>query len=304
MAWEKIKQIFVANKESDWMYSHASNPVLWKFEGGIGRVFFSSRDKNSRSHIAYVDIDFENNFEVVKVSKEPVLAPGELGLFDDSGVVMGSFLKVGVTWYLYYLGWNLKVTVPWLNTVGVAKLNTQSNTFEKLSRAPMMDRSDVDPFSISYPSVLEDNGVYRMWYGSNLQWGSTQESMQHVIKYAESTDGLRWERTGHIAVNLEHQNEFALSKPWVIKEGDIYKMWYSFRGNGLVDTYRIGYAESIDGLNWIRKDEEVGIDVSPTGWDSHMISYPCVFNWNNRQFMMYNGNHYGKNGFGIAERKC
>ena len=50
-------------------------------------------------------------------------------------------------------------------------------------------------------------------------------------------------------------------------------MWYSYRG----DAYRIGYAESVDGLEWERKDEEAGIDVSADGWDSEMIEYPCVF---------------------------
>ena len=282
------------------MYSHASNPVIWRFRGSVGRVFFSCRDKESRSHIAFVDIDFANDFSIVKVSDEPVLSPGEPGLFDDSGAVMGSFLKIEKSWYLYYLGWNLKVTVPWLNTIGVALYNEQDDTFEKLSKAPMMDRSNVDPFSISYPFVLNDKGMFRMWYGSNLNWGSEQSYMNHVIKYAESKDGLNWNRLGHIAIPLKHRNEYALSKPWVVKENGIYKMWYSYRGNGSIDTYRIGYAESKDGLDWIRKDAEVGIDVSDRGWDSNMINYPCVFNWSNKRFMLYNGNDYGKTGFGVA----
>ena len=96
-----------------------------------------------------------------------------------------------------------------------------------------------------------------MWYGSNLKWGKEQEEMSHVIKYAESKDGIHWDRAGNIAINFQNPSEYAISKPCIIKDSDIYKMWYSYRGN----KYRIGYAESGDGISWIRKDHEAGIDV-------------------------------------------
>ncbi len=301
MQWIKLRQIFTANQHSDWMYSHGSNPVFHLEDDGTTRIYFTCRDENSRSHIAYVDVDFEDDFKILSISQEPVLAPGTPGLFDDSGVVMGQFQKINGKLYLYYLGWNLKVTVPWLNTIGLAIYNTKLKKFEKYSKAPIMDRSGVDPYSISYPSILFEEGKYKMWYGSNLSWGENPESMLHVIKYAESSDGINWNRTNHIAVNLEHKNEYALSKPWVIKENGVYKMWYSYRGNGSIDEYRIGYAESLNGFDWIRKDDEVGIDVSPMGWDSQMISYPCVFDYKGERYMLYNGDGYGKTGFGIAK---
>ena len=73
-------------------------------------------------------------------------------------------------------------------------------------------------------------------------------------------------------------------------------MWYSCRGS----AYRIGYAESNDGLEWERKDEEAGIDVSQDGWDSEMIEYPCVFQHGGSWYMLYNGNGYGASGIGLA----
>jgi hypothetical protein len=298
--WRKIQHIFVADKQSDWMYSHASNPVLSHMEGTEASIYFSCRDKEGKSHIAKLRCDLENTFEITYLSETPVLSPGPPGSFDDSGVVMGYLITINEQPHLYYLGWNLKVTVPWLNTIGLAQWDPSNRKFKKYSRAPIMDRSDEDPYSISYPSILAENGKYRMWYGSNLMWGKDPRSMQHVIKYAESTDGIHWQRTNKIALTHQHLNEYALSKPWVIYEEGIYKMWYSYRGKGPIDAYRIGYAESSNGLHWIRKDEQAGIDVSPTGWDSEMISYPCVFHYRNKKYMLYNGNGYGKAGFGIA----
>jgi hypothetical protein len=73
-------------------------------------------------------------------------------------------------------------------------------------------------------------------------------------------------------------------------------MWYSFRGN----SYRIGYAESPDGITWTRRDEEAGIEISESGWDSEMLTYPWVFRHENTMYMLYNGNSYGKTGVGLA----
>ena len=66
------------------------------------------------------------------------------------------------------------------------------------------------------------------------------------------------------------------------------------------NAYRIGYAESTDGIHWERKDHLSGIDVSVEGWDADMISYPCVFKKDEELVMLYNGNGFGKTGFGYA----
>ena len=138
---------------------------------------------------------------------------------------MACAVRVGRQIRIYYLGWNLRVTVPWLNTIGLAVADNDEAPFAKHSQAPLLDRHNVDPFSISYPSVLREGRRYRMWYGSNLAWGARQEEMHHVIKYAESVDGLSWHRDGRVVVPLEHPNEYALSRPDVHCDGRGYRMW-------------------------------------------------------------------------------
>jgi hypothetical protein len=301
--WQKISNLFSPDKNYEWMWSHAANPVPYVLDEnkGIVRVFFTCRNQLNVSHIAFVDIDFERGLKILSISDRPVVAPGALGLFDDSGTAMGCLVEKGNELFLFYLGWNLKVTVPWLNTIGLAKASNIDSQFVKCSFAPLMDRSNEDPYSISYPIVILDKGIYKMWYGSNLSWGKDQSDMKHVIKYAESADLINWHRTNEIHVDLFHKNEYALSKPWVIKVKDKYLMWYSYRANNNIDTYRIGYAESLDGKAWTRMDNLSGIDVSASGWDSQMICYPSVFNLKNKMYMLYNGNGYGKTGFGLAE---
>ena len=53
--------------------------------------------------------------------------------------------------------------------------------------------------------------------------------------------------------------------------------WYGVNvGNG----YRIGYAQSKDGMSWTRIDKQVGINLSTGGWDSQAQSYPYIVDTN------------------------
>ena len=121
---------------------------------------------------------------------------------------------------------------------------------------------------------------------------------RYNIKYAESTDGLIWKQDGLVCIDFKSRDETALARPCVLFENGIYRMWYSFKDPAI--GYRMGYAESFNGLDWERMDEQVGIDVSESGWDSEMIQYPYVFNHKGNKYMVYNGNGYGENGAGLA----
>jgi hypothetical protein len=250
----------------------------------------------NRAHIGFIDQDIVPPFRIHRVSSEPILSPGVIGAFDDSGVSLACMITIKSKKFMYYLGWNLCVTVPWRNSIGLAVYDELRDVWRRFSQAPLLDRNEVDPYSISYPFVLFDEGVYRMWYGSNLRWGSRQEDMAHVIKYAQSADGIHWDRKGHVALSFKDDQEYAMSRPCVIKEEGRYRMWYSYRGQ----AYRIGYAESDDGISWVRKDEEAGITVSESGWDSETVEYPFVFDHAGNRYMLYNGNGYGRTGFGLA----
>ena len=136
-----------------------------------------------------------------------------------------------------------------------------------------------------------------MWYGSTLSWDSPNDEMIHIIKYAESKDGLDWKKKGP-ALPWSLGVAQAFSRPTVLKESDQYHMWFSYREGG-GDKYKIGYALSEDGINWHNCLQD-GLPTSVEGWDSEMVCYPYVFRHKKEIFMLYNGNNYGKDGFGLA----
>ncbi len=188
-------------------------------------------------------------------------------------------------------------TVPFYLAVGLAVSDDGGRTFSKYSPAPIMDRNVVDPFLTASPSILVEGGLWRMWYISGTGWENTASGARprYLIKYAESRDGIRWERDGQIAVQFESDGEYAMGRPHVINDRGIYRMWYCIRG----DRYRMAYAESNDGLVWRRCDAEGGAPPRQD-WDDEMQSYPMVLRAGGRWIMFYNGNGYGATGFGCA----
>jgi hypothetical protein len=298
MKWIKQGRLFDVRPISrSWMVTHAAVPYAEVLRGSTYRVYFSARDAHNRARTGFFDFDLQNPQKILNVSTAPIIDLGPLGAFDDSGAMLSWITNYRHRKYFYYFGWNLGITVPFRNAIGLAVLENGRKP-RKISDGPILDRDTNDPYFVSNPCVLIDNGVWRMWYLSCREWKMERGKPKHWyhIRYAESSDGIRWTRTGIVCIDFTSRAEYAISRPCVIKEPDGYKMWYSYRGK----SYRIGYAESPDGLHWTRRDREAGITVSRSGWDAGMIEYPFVFDHNDNRYLLYNGSDYGKTGMGLA----
>ncbi|MHC8492109.1 glycoside hydrolase family protein [Thalassospira sp. SM2505] len=301
IVWQKLGLIFTPDSSLSWSKSHASLPVPLQINDSLYRVFYASRDENNRSHVGSFDIDLKRPTEVLAVSKRPVLAPGPLGHFDSDGVYAASVVRIGKRVHLYTIGWNSGPRPPlFYASIGLAISTDNGLSFEKYKNAPIMARSEYDPCLVTAPVVLFENSKWRMWYVSGYSWDETglgPRSNYH-IKYAESEDGIHWLRHGHIALDHAGERERNISRTWVRPDGKGYQAWYGYNpGDGF---YRIGYAESDDGLEWTRLDNRSGIDLSQSGWDADAMSYPAVIEWQGRRFMFYNGNGFGRDGIGLA----
>ena len=279
----------------DWMQSHAMLPTIKNINGDLHRIYFSGRDKHNVSHIGYTNVLVnDGNINVLSYSSDPVLSPGERGCFDDNGVTPSCIIENK----LFYIGWNSGTSTYRMSLImGLAVENAEQ--FKRFSRAPLMPRTDREPFGIcTAPFVMKEDGLYKMWYVSGEGW-LNKDLPRYNIKYATSTDGIIWDRSGQVAVELQ-KGETALARPWVIQENKQYKMYFSYKIPEI--GYRIGTAISNDGLKWSRsKVEELG--VSPAGWDSEMVQYSCVFKHKGIKYMLYNGNGYGLTGIGYAVEK-
>lgn len=295
--WKKLGLCFVPSGTISWMRSHAAVPIAEWLDGDRFKIYFTTRDERNRSFTGYVIIDINRPTQVLALSEEPVLSPGALGEFDDSGAMASWLTSFQDQQYLYYIGWNLGTTVPFRNSVGMAQRGADG-VFSRMFPGPVLDRTRNEPHFCASCCVIPGSDCWRMWYLSCTGWHLQNGKPEHAyhIKYAESHNGIDWDRQGQVAIDYAHAGEYAISRPTVLCDEGVWKMWYSYRG----ETYRIGYAESADGRQWTRLDTQCGIDVSASGWDSQMIEYPFVFDHEGRRYMLYNGNDYGRTGFGLA----
>jgi hypothetical protein len=297
MKWDKLGMIFCPNNNFEWMASHASVPFAEPIGTDVFKIYFSARDCQGRSHTSYLIIDITQPHKILHIERTPLLSPGELGTFDDSGAMLSWVVNLEEKKYFYYIGWNLGVTVPFRNSVGLA-IADQQGVIQRYAKGAVLDRSLTEPHFAASCCILIEQNVWRMWYLSCIKWQieSNVPKPYYHIKYAESFDGIHWTRNGVICIDFQTPSEHAISRPCVLKDNGLYKMWYSYRG----EKYRIGYAESDDGIHWTRLDTQVGIETSKSGWDSEMIEYPFIFDHAGERYMLYNGNGYGKTGFGLA----
>jgi hypothetical protein len=299
MKWKKIGRVYSPSLEDG--YTHAMFPVVDIIDDskGLIRIYYTHRDKTNYGFPTYMDASIlGNNFSIIYNHNKPIIEKSVLGNFDDSGVNITSIVKTNGRKRFYYYGWNLGVTVPFRNSIGVAEEAEDGIMLKRLYSGPIMDRSKEFPNLCATPCVIKEDDRFKMWFASGEPWifiGGKPRVACH-IGYAESENGLDWKREMLPAVSHKKDVEQVVSTPCVLKENGIYKMWYSYRG----EKYRIGYAESTDGKTFARLDGDVGIGVSDEGWDSDMICYPCVFDLQGKRYMIYCGNEYGKNGFGMA----
>lgn len=299
MKWEKCGLIFAPDRKMPWMLTHACTPVLINRGDDIYRVFYAGRDDRNRSHVGFFDLLLREPFPVVRVSQQPVLAPGPLGNFDDHGIYPSSIVYHQGRYHLYTIGWNPGARAPlFYASIGLAT-STDCEHFTRASSAPILARSEHDPCSVTGPFVLFDEGKWRMWYVSGYRWDELNGTPRsyYNIKHAESADGINWRRSGQVAIEHASADEKNIARPFILKDKDRYRAWYAY-GSG--HGYRIGYAESADGMRFDRQDHRAGIALSENGFDSEMIAHPFVVQHRGRWFMFYNGNQFGKDGIGLA----
>ena len=308
MKWIKKGLIFSPITKFDWnKKGYSSVPTVYKLSEEKLRIYYTARDDENRTNISYIEVEANNPGNILYIHEKSVLSFGKIGMFDDCGAMVSHVIDVNDEIWMYYIGWNVRNTIAYHNTIGLAISKDNGVTFEKFSEGPLFDRTYKEPYFNAAPFILKENNIWKMWYLSNTKWVEYEGKSEpfYHIKYAESNNGIDWKRDGKIAIDYKDENECGIVRACVIKDDITYKMWYAYRNlqnyrTNKNSSYRIGYAESDNGRDWIRRDDEAGIDVSENGWDSEMIEYPFVYDHKGKRYMIYNGNTFGKTGFGYA----
>jgi len=291
--------------------SHAQSPQALVCEWGV-RFYFSTRVRDAAgmyvSHIAYADFapDLKT---LLGVSQSTVIPLGGAGCFDEHGIFPVNILDLGHKILGFTTGWSRRCSVSAESSIGLTVSEDGGNTFARHGDGPVMSSSLHEPFLVADAFALQANNVYHMYYIFGLRWtqsdSDTQPERVYKIAHATSTDAITWERNATLLIPDRLHEDECQALPTVFRHEGRWHMYFCFRERsdfrtGTGKGYRLGYAHSSDMLNWVRDDENAGISCSDTGWDSEMMCYPTVFSFADKTYLAYNGNEFGKAGFGLA----
>ena len=297
--WKKVGLVYEPNMPS---FTHGSHPCAIHYKDDIFVVAFTCRDVERKSHVFLSYATISDGHVSLIGSPKIALFPGEAGTFDCDGVISVCLIKHNDQYYLYYVGWQNLPEGLWICDTGRAKLDTVNLTLTKEFLGPVLGRDKSNPLFAAGTAFHITNGVWHTWYNSGIKWEKTDHGWHHHygIHHAQSTNGIDWVCDPGLCLPFADEYEYAFGRPSVYYCDGIYFMWFAHRATKDIATYRIGFASSRDGLKWDRNDALAGIDVSTEGWDSEMICYPYIFEHCGRMYMLYNGNGYGRTGFGLA----
>lgn len=311
LRWEKLGFLF--NPASlDEKLSFAQVPFT-SVQGECLRIYFSTRPPKSinglyEAQVRWIEISIPHLpfGKVIRTSEGPVLGSGRTGAFDDHGVMGGSLEIIDGETVMYYSGWSLGGKVPYLWGIGIAKMDEGGDSFSRVYEGPVVGSCRNEPFLQASPIVFRHGSSLRMFYLSGYGWELSNnrfESLYHLC-YAESSDGISWERSGKPIVEKISEDECQTS-PTIIELESGYAMYFSYRRglnfrNSQENSYRIGVAISQDLETWTRIEDPEELVPTPSSWDSNMVCYPHIFSAGGQIYMLYCGDDFGKEGFGLA----
>ena len=277
------------------------------------RIYFSTREKDQAgkylSHIAFVDMTKDLS-RIVGVSSQPVISLGGLGTFDEHGIFPLNVVRHEGRVLGYIGGWSRRVSVPVDGAIGLATSEDDGRTFTRVGAGPVLAASVREPFMIGDPFVACFEGQLHMWYIFGTRWihdpAGNQRERVYKLAHATSTDGVAWTKEeGRQIVPDKLNPDECQALPTVAKIAGAYHLYFCYRDaiGFRLDrdrAYRIGHAYSSNLDTWTRDDAGAGIELSPDGWDSDMQCYPHVFHCDGKTYLLYNGNEFGRLGFGAA----
>lgn len=313
MKWIKLGKIFDPTEYNlpKGCLEFAQSPQTLIFDNFV-RIYFSTREKDETgkylSHIAFVDLD-RSLMEVLKVSNKSVIKLGSLGNFDEHGIFPLNILRDGETIYGYIGGWNRRVSVSVDGSIGLAISEDNGETFKRVGDGPILTASVNEPFLVGDPFGLKIDNIFHIWYIYGVKWilnESTKEKERvYKIGHAYSHDNINFIKTNRNLISDKLNDTECQALPSVLHHNGKYHMVFCYREaigfrKEINKAYRLGYAYSFDGYEWARDDEKLGLDVSLDGWDSEMLCYPHLFRLDDKIYLLYNGNEFGRKGFGLA----
>jgi|GEM_PF-6071997 len=210
---------------------------------------------------------------------------GGHGAFDEVMLMPGAVIKDGATYKMWYTGEDSNG----IYTIGYATSSDGIDWTKGNNGKPVMDIGPVNKFDgggLLMPSVIKDGATYKMWYAGLISYSNNL----FQIGYATSADGIAWTRqnSGDSVVSFGKPSAFdgdGLLAPTVLKDGNIYRMWYIG-----ITNMAVGAATSLDGVTWTLVGDDTPVITPDSGtFDEYGITSVSVLRVDNKFEFYYTG---------------
>ena len=301
MQWKKLGLVFKLSESRLADHKNAMVPTPMLLPAGKLRVYMTICDQSNIGRVYYVEFDSVSMSGPPSDVVGPVLDVGTPGSFDEHGVVVAQIMQVSNTEvWMYYSGFKRLLDQPYRILSGAARSTDGGLSFKRIQHEPILRASSYEPLFRCAPFVIRNVHGFTMWYVAGSAWEVVKG--KQVPRYSlftmHSVDGLVWPEKGLECLGLK-SHEHGFGRPWILQEGSLLRLFYSIRRIDLA-AYALGYAESSDGIHWQRMDDRMGLLTSDGQFDSTAMSYTAVFNAAEQSYCLYNGDHFGREGFGAA----
>jgi hypothetical protein len=201
--------------------------------------------------------------------------------------------------WMYYVGFQLQPGVKFLAFSGLAASRDNGLSFQRVAAEPILEPAPGARCIRAIHSVAQESAGWRAWYASGDDWEFIDGAPypRYHIRSIASPDGLVFEGAG-AACLMPVGDEYRIGRPRVYHADGRQVMFFT-KGTRRGD-YLMGYADSVDGATWVRRDDDIGLGPSGDGWESDSVCYPALIAYRDSVYMFYNGNGMGRTGFGFA----
>lgn len=235
--------------------------------------------------ISHINIGYATSSDGItwqKHESNPVLEFGPAGSWEETWIYFPYVLYDGSNFNMWYTGTegNPQTLAGWAERIGHA-MSPDGITWTKDANNPVLNlgiAGNWDDNLLATCSVIHTDSIYQMWYTGS------KNSNNFKIGYATSPDGVIWSKYANNPVLVAGSSGAwdypRVQDPRVILIDSTYHMWYS--GGGYF-TWQIGYASSLDGINWTKEPQPVLTDIDNLDPDLPMFfslsqNYPNPFN--------------------------
>ena len=288
----------------NWSKSHAQVPRYLILQDKI-LVYFATRGEpdlngNYKSYIGGITLDKQNPYKVLSRNNVPVFSPGNNDTFYQHGVMPGHVEIDGNRVNLYFTGWSRQVEkYPYETWIGKVTSFNLGQTFDDNTVQKIISKSDDNKYLSNGPHIYWDD-----------------ETCSHNILYASGDDWIydngRWESVYSLKMSplknlkcIKKMTAYNLNvcenAPYTFKNNGHTHCMFSVRsslnfrdGNG----YKLNVGTILGGK--INDVHELVFD-HLAGWCDEMQCYASVLSLASRQYVLFSGNYFGREGFGIGE---